>query len=37
VGAGGDVKLDGEPAGATLAVTPGRHRITLTTAAAVDR
>jgi hypothetical protein len=32
-----DVQLDGEPAGATVAVSPGRHRITLTAAAAVDR
>lgn len=36
-GAGVDVKLDGEPAGATVAVSPGRHRITLAAAAAVDR
>jgi hypothetical protein len=35
LGAEVDVQLDGEPAGATVAVPPGRHRITLT--AAVDR
>jgi hypothetical protein len=37
VGAGADVKLDGEPAGVTVAVSPGRHRITVTAVSAVDR
>lgn len=37
VPAGIDVQLDGEPAGPTVTVSPGRHRITLTTAAAVGQ
>ncbi len=32
-----NVQLDGEPAGPTVAVSPGRHRIALTAAVAVDR
>jgi hypothetical protein len=32
-----DVHLDGEPAGPTVAVPPGRHRITLTAQAAVGK